>query len=160
MKGKSKKSTYSTTFGVDPKYSASREDEPAHRAFKNRFRGFRNTVERETPRGPVSGDVPRQRFELRLDEPKSPVLPLHHQGVQKNGDDEIRTHDPHNAIVVLFQLSYVPVKNYSPNRAIIGAVVNAFFSFFATVRIFSKDCLFFSVFSCFAAGCGRGGAQC
>ena len=24
------------------------------------------------------------------------------------GDDEIRTHDPHNAIVVLFQLSYVP----------------------------------------------------
>ena len=109
---------------------------------------------------PFSDDLPRQRFELRLDEPKSPVLPLHHQGVQKNGDDEIRTHDPHNAIVVLFQLSYVPVKNYSPNRAIIGAVVNAFFSFFATVRIFSKDCLFFSVFSCFAAGCGRGGAQC
>ena len=48
MKGKSKKSTYSTTFGVDPIRSI------------------------------------------------------------KNGDDEVRTHDPHNAIVVLFQLSYVP----------------------------------------------------
>ena len=27
-----------------------------------------------------------------------------------NGDDRVRTDDPHNAIVVLFQLSYIPVK--------------------------------------------------
>ena len=29
---------------------------------------------------------------------------------KKTGDDEIRTHDPHNAIVMLFQLSYVPLE--------------------------------------------------
>ena len=29
-----------------------------------------------------------------------------------NGDDEVRTHDPHNAIVVLFQLSYVPEESF------------------------------------------------
>lgn len=27
---------------------------------------------------------------------------------KKTGDDRVRTDDPHNAIVVLFQLSYIP----------------------------------------------------
>ena len=56
MKDKSKKSTYSTTFGIDPKSTYS------------------------TTFG-VDPKVPRQGFEPRLDEPKSSVLPLHHQGI-------------------------------------------------------------------------------
>lgn len=48
----------------------------------------------------------------------------HEKGYLKNGDDEVRTHDPHNAIVVLFQLSYVPEsyeyeqKNYSKSSVL------------------------------------------
>lgn len=80
-------------------------------------------------------NVPRQGFEPRLDEPKSSVLPLHHQGMfeisKKNGDDRVRTDDPHNAIVVLFQLSYIPVKDLfiTPHRP---TCVNLYFYFFST----------------------------
>ena len=31
--------------------------------------------------------------------------------IPNGGDDRVRTDDPHNAIVVLFQLSYVPIFN-------------------------------------------------
>lgn len=31
------------------------------------------------------------------------------------GDDRVRTDDPHNAIVVLFQLSYIPKKVFKPH---------------------------------------------
>lgn len=45
------------------------------------------------------------------------------------GDDRVRTDDPHNAIVVLFQLSYIP-KKYSNNTVAIFPRVNDFFYFF------------------------------
>ena len=42
------------------------------------------------------------------------------------GDDRVRTDDPHNAIVVLFQLSYIPKNFYPAQSAIIFIKVNVF----------------------------------
>lgn len=66
---------------------------------------------------------------------------------KKNGDDRVRTDDPHNAIVVLFQLSYIPVKDsfITPYRP---TCVNLYFYFFSTTFLLffcpSASILYFS----------------
>ena len=63
------------------------------------------------------------------------------------GDDRVRTDDPHNAIVVLFQLSYIPVKDsfITPHRP---TCVNLYFYFFSTTFLLffcpSDSILYFS----------------
>jgi hypothetical protein len=45
------------------------------------------------------------------------------------GDDRVRTDDPHNAIVVLFQLSYIPKKVFKPHCCYLRVRQRFFFVF-------------------------------
>jgi hypothetical protein len=82
-----------------------------HRAILRHFLAAESGVEQEENRERVFGGLGRDSFAKR---PDFKVLPLPGGG----GAEGIRTPDPHNAIVVLYQLSYDPT---NPGAEKLGA---------------------------------------